>query len=54
MCSDAEPLYMLIALYNCLFLMLYNSGKMSLNDSETILSYSHSRDIHCDLSFEQI
>ena len=49
MSSDTERLEMLIVLHNCSFLMQYDSSDMSLGGIETIVLYSQSREMHCDL-----
>ena len=43
MCSDTEHLEMLIVLHICSFLMLYDSGDMSFDESEAVVLYSQSR-----------
>ena len=50
MCNDAECQEMLIVLHIYLFLLPYDSSKMSLGDIESIVLRNQSREMHCDLS----
>ena len=40
-CSDTKRLEVLIVLHICSFFMSYDTDYTSLGDSETIISYSH-------------
>ena len=54
MCSDNEPLEMLVVLHTCSFLMSYDTISMSFGDIETTVPYNESIGIYCDLSFGKI
>ena len=50
MCSDTECLGILTVSHIRSFFMPNHSGDMSYGDIETILSYSQSGEMYCDLS----
>ena len=47
--AHTELVEMLIILHIFLFLMSYDSSKISLGDIETKVSYNQSREVYCDL-----